>query len=64
MYHRVPNSIKRYSDPIVKTGLRVERKFKPQLDKSKRDTDVWIYKHYTSKVKKFMGITDKIKKKF
>lgn len=61
IYHKVPNTVKKYTDPVIKTGLRTERKFKPQLNKGKADADKWIDKHYTSKVRKIMDIRKKIK---
>lgn len=47
-YHRVPVGVKRYSDPLLKAGIRVERSLKP-IGNSSVKADLWLEKHVKSR---------------
>jgi hypothetical protein len=64
VYHRVPDGVKKYTDPLVKTGIRTERTFKPYMVKGKSMGEVWIdknivgnfNKHITSRVNRARNV--------
>ena len=50
VYHRVPDGVKVFTDPLVKTGIRTERAMKPSMIKNRAKADIWINTHITSKI--------------
>lgn len=50
VYHNVPDGVKRYTDPLVKTGIRSERAMKPSMIRNRAKADVWVNTHITSKI--------------
>ena len=65
VYHNVPDGVKRYTDPLVKTGIRTERAMKPSMIRNRAKADAWIDSHITSKIgivkNKVDNVTGKVK---
>jgi hypothetical protein len=50
VYHRVPDGVKKYTDPLVKTAIKTERRMKPVTDKARLDANSWVDKNVLNKV--------------
>ena len=50
VYHNVPDGVKRYTDPLVKTGIRTERAMKPSMIRNRAKADVWVNTHIINRI--------------
>jgi len=58
VYHRVPDGVKVYTDPLVKTGIRTGRAMEPSMIKNRAKADAWINTHIVGRVNKVRGKVD------
>ena len=50
VYHRVPDGLKVYTDPLVKTGIRTSRAMEPSMIRNRAKADAWVGKHIIGRI--------------
>ena len=50
VYHRVPDSVKKFTDPLVKTGIRAERVNRPYREEGIAKGQLWINRHIVTRI--------------
>lgn len=50
VYHHVPDQVKYFTDPLVKTGIRTGRAMEPSMVRNRAKADAWVGKHIVGRI--------------